>query len=943
MTNTPQKIPPLGEGGGALERNVSEARGFLERVWLYTDTRASCFTVVSISPSGAVEFKHFSLEDLENYQRLFSTVERYLAKNLERWTSERYSVYFQVLPLSRKTEGRGTARDVSVGGWVFADLDFKRVVKKREFEGCREGEDHSLKCFYEEGGRIVYVERPPLSEVLEAVRKKLGEPTIVVDSGAGYHLYFRLSREVDAHELKRVLEYTVTTLGGDPQSKDLARILRLPGTVNPRVGRLCRVIYESPSMLDVDKLLSEVESKAVRKTVETVERKGALRELKEGDIMKIAELLSDAYRPGYRQSIILFLSGWLAKTGISPLSAVKVAKQLYDMTQDQDPLKTRLAAVAYSYRKAGVPIENYAGEIENVTGVKPYGLEGGVNEEAVKGRTGLQEILEEALGEDRALTVIHSLTEILQALSPWRDSVVEKIEDERPMFAVANLRRLIMSRATMRENVLKYKERVAVVAPTRVVVYDNPLGGVTKYEIQFEGATLRKPLVVGPALMEEIVDRLKAEGLVYHSRLIPDVLAAVVQGFVRKGRAEIVTEIESPGFYLINGRVTCVKYDVAEVDRERLRAALQLLNDLAENWFKHCQEKFATVVKWGVVAPFSYILKQQGKMFRWLYLFGDSATGKTTLGKVVLKMWGLDSKHEKPGASIDTSARIGYVVSMSTFPVLINEPGGALSKEDVIEIIKNAVDGTTARGKYVRGTYTEYPALAPLVITSNKFIPRDDALQRRFRILQFSYGEKIPPDKQRDFKNAVEANLTHLSEIGKCVTRLVIEDLNLLADEDSGEELLGRCYDYAGLPRPAWLTLRYDESEPVETSIVEEFRETLKKYINDLYARYVSRLVERDVERGTETLIRPDEQTLNGKLEVLLSNHMMPGVTLRRDGTVVVTRKLLDELNMSHLQLKSLAEIIGWEYKLVKVGKHPAKAIVTTKDNIYQFLLEGVD
>jgi len=264
------------------------------------------------------------------------------------------------------------------------------------------------------------------------------------------------------------------------------------------------------------------------------------------------------------------------------------------------------------------------------------------------------------LGEDRALAVIHELSEILQTLSPYRDSVVELLDYEKQLYAVANLRKLVIVRAKRVNNTLVYKERVAVVCPTRVVVvYSNPIGGVTKYEVVFEGATLQKPLVVGPALVDEIADRLAVEGLVYHRKLIYDTLSAIVQAFIRKGKAEVKTEIEAPGFYLVDGRLVTVKYSVESVNTEKLKQALELLNELAEVWFKHVQDKFSTIVKWGAVAPFSYILKQKGRWIQWLYLYGDSATGKTTLGKLILRMWGLDAKHEKTGASIDTVARLG--------------------------------------------------------------------------------------------------------------------------------------------------------------------------------------------------------------------------------------------------------------------------------------------
>ncbi|MEM4535360.1 MAG: hypothetical protein QW764_04900 [Desulfurococcaceae archaeon] len=906
---------------------------FLEQVWLYTSTSADCYAIVVMNEG--IEYKHFCLSEYQDYGKLLRAVRRYLS-GIEAGKH----VYYQVLPLAVKpAKGRGSEKDVRIGRWLWVDLDYKNVVDKPEFEGCRELEDYALECYYEDSGKIIHVSRPPLSQVLSEVRDKLGlEPWFIVDSGAGYHLYFKLAYEVDATTLKRLESWLVDKLGGDPQAKDLARILRLPGSVNPRVGRLVQVVYWGSQEVDPEKLLERVESEkleAPRVKPKPVEK---LRELTDTEILRIVDLLKEAYKPGFRQFLVLYLSGWLAKARVSPISAVKIVQHLRESTGDTDSPKTRLSAVVYSYKKAGINVDEYASEIESIAGVKPYGLEREIQEDRIKGVSGLQEILEAVLGEDRALAVIHELSEILQTLSPYRDSIVELLDYEKQLYAVANLRKLVIVRARKKDNTLVYKERVAVVAPTRVVVYSNPIGGITKYEVVFEGATLQRPLIVGPALVDEIADRLSIEGLVYHRKLIYDTLSAIIQAYVRKGKAEVKTEIESPGFYLVDGRLVVVKYSVESVDVEKLRQALVLLNELAEVWFKHAQDKFSTVVKWGAIAPFSYAMKQKGKWIHYLYLYGDSATGKTTLGKIVLKLWGLDSKHEKTGASIDTVARLGYVLSMSTFPVLINEPGNALTKEDVVEAIKNAVDNLIARGKYVRGTYTEYPALACLVFTSNKFLPKDDALLRRFKVVTFSYGEKIPVEKQREFKERVEPRLSILSEIGKCISLQVMENPDLL-DKLDGGVLLEKCYETAGLEKPAWLNLEYNEAPDLHETVLEEFIERLKKYINDSFARYVSRIIEIDSETVATSVTTPDTVEVGKKLRILVQKNLLAGVRPLGEDKIVITATLLREIGLEgRVSLKSLAEIMGWEYKPVRIAKEVVKAVVTTVDSLIETL-----
>ncbi|MEM5816087.1 MAG: hypothetical protein QXL14_03515, partial [Candidatus Aenigmatarchaeota archaeon] len=410
-------------------------------------------------------------------------------------------------------------------------------------------------------------------------------------------------------------------------------------------------------------------------------------------------------------------------------------------------------------------------------------------------------------------------------------------------------------------------------------------------------------------------------------------LSAIAQAFVRKRKAELRTEIESPGFYFINNKIIAIKIEKQDFDKEKLRESLKLLNELAEVWFKHIQDKFSSIIKWGVIAPFGYVQKQRGKWIPWLYLFGDSATGKTTLGRIILKMWGLDSKHEKTGASIDTIARLGYVLSMSTFPVLINEPGNALTKEEVIETIKNAIDTTLVRGKYIRGAYAEIPALSNLIFTSNKFFPRDDALLRRLKIIQFSFGEKISIEKQREFKEKVEQRLELLSEIGKCIAKQVIEE----GKEIEARTLIENCYKEARLEIPQWINLEYVENQDFFETILEEFTERFKKYINDLFAKYISRIIE--VDRTSATAIGPDSIEMERKLRILLEKNLLIGGRLLEDNQVVLTASLLREIGLEgRITLKSLAEMLNQEYKAVKIKKEVIKAMVTSVDFLKELL-----
>jgi predicted RNA-binding Zn-ribbon protein involved in translation (DUF1610 family) len=679
------------------------------------------------------------------------------------------------------------------------------------------------------------------------------------------------------------------------------------------------------------KELGALKEEATATEVEKANKKAEkLRELGDSDILRIKDLLKPAYEPGARQFIWLYLSGWSAKAGVAPTSVAKILKMLYEETGDTDSIKTRASAIAYSYRKAGVDLAPYAEQLKQIMGIDNiYGLEREISEKEVKGKTGLQEVLEQSLGEEKALEAIRQIEDVFGAASPFKDSVFEILDYEKQFYAVANLRRLVVVRAKRDSDRIVYKERVFIGAPTEVTVYINPIGGITKYQVKWETTTRPKPLVIGPALIEEIVDRLKVEGLVTNRRLAEDVLTAIIEGFIRKGKAEVRSEIDATGFFLADGKLITSGYSIEEPSKEELREALTLLNELANVWYAHAIERFATVIKWGVIAPFIYVYKQKGKWVKWLYLYGKSSTGKTTLAETILSIWGLGTEHMKTGANIDTVARLGQVLSTSTFPVVINEPGNALSKEDIVEMIKNAIEKTVSRGKFFKGSYIEIPALAPLIFTSNKYVPQDDALLRRLIVITFSYGERLPQEKISEFNNKVRPRLAQLRALGKFIASYVMR--NGLEDdyEKLAEKILEQAYRVADLEAPEWIYMTYAEEFDIYEHTKEVVRGFLLEQINEAYQRFVK---------------SPSMTTIEERVQAVLVQKVLPWMLLKTDGKsekILITTSILPEL-WKHVDeswdLKGLAELLGWSYKNAKVGNRVMKAVEVDLKSFADFL-----
>ena len=81
-----------------------------------------------------------------------------------------------------------------------------------------------------------------------AYEEKIPMPTIVIDSGLGIHIYWRiLNAPYGAfntwQELQDFLYYKLKHIGADRQAIDGARVLRLPGTINSKNGDVCKIVY----------------------------------------------------------------------------------------------------------------------------------------------------------------------------------------------------------------------------------------------------------------------------------------------------------------------------------------------------------------------------------------------------------------------------------------------------------------------------------------------------------------------------------------------------------------------------------------------------------------------------------------------------------------------------------------------------------------------------
>lgn len=121
-------------------------------------------------------------------------------------------------------------------------------------------------------------------------------------------------------------------------------------------------------------------------------------------------------------------------------------------------------------------------------------------------------------------------------------------------------------------------------------------------------------------------------------------------------------------------------------------------------------------------------------------------------------------------------------------------------------MMKSSITGITARGKFYNySTYTEIPALCPLILTSNYKIIEDSGFLRRFIVIHFHAIEEKSVEQQENFNNM---DFEILGVLGDFIAKNIsIVDLKQ-EWKVASVELLKQFYRFAGREDiPKWIYL----------------------------------------------------------------------------------------------------------------------------------------
>ena len=167
-------------------------------------------------------------------------------------------------------------------------------------------------------------------------RKVIPQPTMIVDSGRGLHIYWRIYNApyqalYTWQQIEDYLYYKLKNLGSDLKATDGARILRIPNTINSRNNEECKILFLDEniiySMYDLRKnylgykktkpkekyQIEFEETKKITKNISYFFNSYTLHSARAKDLQTLCRLRN--YNViGYRNMIIHCYAYWLALT-----------------------------------------------------------------------------------------------------------------------------------------------------------------------------------------------------------------------------------------------------------------------------------------------------------------------------------------------------------------------------------------------------------------------------------------------------------------------------------------------------------------------------------------------------------------------------------------------------------------------------------------------------
>ena len=642
---------------------------------------------------------------------------------------------------------------------------------------------------------------------------------------------------------------------------------------------------------------------------------------------------------------MLRLSGYLFKNNVNLESAEELVKVLCRSTSDEE-YNNRINVLRNTYSK-------------------------GQNGSQIAGYSYLRDILTRVSNEQTASTILENISTILNRysnpiFSQFDSTVVQELSKHSFEIVCYNPINFIIAHSEKRQilsgtinttkgtednekskpiQYVQYGNVIIDAVPNKITRYENPSTIEIKYEVEFETPT-GQLVKIQPANLEEILGYLKINGLVYKVRAAEDALPAILQAYYREGRVATKREIETPGFYMTSNKIEQYKVDHKQPKDEEIKKCTDLLLSLQSKYKR--REVFPTFLKWGIMAPFSYILKQlDGEQWMpWLFPYGWTNTGKTTNGKIVLAIWRKHrdkTKHDIGFSSTDNVARFARAISYNTYPVLINEVQLDDDRQkQLVEALKHAVQSQTARARLMSRSVAEYiSALSPCILTSNDLPPQDPAFRRRIIPIYYSKDDEPSQDDIQQFNTLMRTGLDTLGILGDFAVNYIINNQETLLNGnwiDVAKHILVEFFKAAGKEIPDWIDYFVQETQVQDAAFEQEqiVRGFFKKTINEFFGRNYRALTPRE---DIDEVI--NENTIEKRLDFCCNKELIPFLS-KKEGSILIFHDIIHELKnhriSSIIHLTQLARMFQSEVKMIKLNGKSQRLISIPVAKFLEFI-----
>ena len=562
-------------------------------------------------------------------------------------------------------------------------------------------------------------------------------------------------------------------------------------------------------------------------------------------------------------------------------------------------------------------------------------------------------------------------SQLEDAVDPREMSGIVKgeIDANTKIFVNFNLKKIYQVKESKSKDIPDKETPVIEAVPRKLEVIDTLLLDQPRtFKIWWESNVTERIFVTAGegtgATISEIEQYLINAGFSHSPRLVAGALSCTINSLIQKKMAIIKQDIDNPGFYydVNEDKAIIVKKDFSNPTSTEIKKTIKLISRLTL-FFGDNLPTLATVLKWGLMSEFSYAMKQAGKWMPWMYLKGSAGSGKTTLAKLILYLYGVPSpENNVGGSSADTVARLGALVSKDCDPKIVNEPAAVFNRSSTNEMVKVCVESTTGRSKYKGAYYGGIPAFSPILFTANQYLPEDDALIRRLYVLSFSYSQRKSEHDKKMFEEAFHIDtpltspLTDLQHLGRFALRHLLADPTLLLNDWKGtaDEIINEFYSGVDMEVPEWLTL-WEESENLD-----DFDDTQREDIRNFFVHEFNNarkkiIVQDDLGVVSDGKVYMDGASTSNDFSNInwgiINNRMftwaIPHVSRNNTKYVCLTqglrKSIASEVNFCS-DLKSIAELLGWEYKNNKFSNGKQMKVIKVKfDDFMEFMYPNIE